>query len=127
MTDEQLDALELKAKAATEGMWRCSKKVVFCHTVNDDFPVVCDAVGECDAAFIAAANPAAILELIAELRQARAERDWLASERAASKTCPTCPSERPRGVNCATMLPDEKTPCKRCWLDAAKEATCAKK
>ena len=58
----------------------------------------------------------------ADIERVERERDWLASERAASKSCPTCPSERPRGVNCATVRPDEKTPCKRCWLEAARQA-----
>ena len=114
MTNEELDAFEAKARAATQGPWACSENVrdIFgvepldwwiIYARNPDrkssFPTktVCRMYpcataeeidtarkaflhGEetrdpgqagADAAYIAAANPAVILELIAELRQAR--------------------------------------------------------
>lgn len=81
-----LDALEAKAKGATPGLWETDyrQRYVFAATgVN-----VCEIRGygelvhmvpECEAVeqmrsngiYIAAANPATILELIAELRQTR--------------------------------------------------------
>ena len=57
MTDAELDSLESAAKAVqdeTEGTWDVSGE------------------GKAISAFITAANPAAILELIAELRRTKA-------------------------------------------------------
>ncbi|MBE6442007.1 MAG: hypothetical protein E7022_06700 [Desulfovibrio desulfuricans] len=88
MTDDQLDDLEAKAKGATPGPWETDyrQRYVFAENgVN-----VCEIRGygdlihmvpECEVieqmrsngTYIAAANPAAILELIAELRQAKEE------------------------------------------------------
>jgi len=75
MTDAELDALEAAAKSATPGPWKAVGQCVAdsdryvlanCNTNFSKGQVVSNA------AYIAAANPAAILELIAELRQARA-------------------------------------------------------
>lgn len=76
MTDTDLSALESAARAATPGPWEISR---------DDFAAYIESrkgtVGEIgdafDANYISAANPAAILELIAELRQAWAEREYI--------------------------------------------------
>lgn len=75
-----------------------------------------------NAAYVAAVNPDVILSLIAELRRARAEIDWLVSDRAAAKRCLTCPSIPPANVKCEDVRPNEITPCKRCWREAAREA-----
>ena len=83
MTDAELKALEAAAKAATPGPWvvdsldGCS---VFYHDAEGIHHLIacCYDAQSKDAAYIAAANPAAVLELIAELRQAKAEKDWLA-------------------------------------------------
>jgi len=82
-----------------------------------------------NARFMAAVNPAviqrimsAVLVRLAELKKAQAERDWLTSDRAASKGCVTCPSIRPRGISCQDALPGETTPCKCCWDAAARQA-----
>ena len=69
MTDAELLELEQKAKAATPGPWDCGGVEVFLGEWN---PLIAMCNSEDNAAYIAAANPAAILELIAELRQARA-------------------------------------------------------
>ena len=123
MTDAELDALERLAKEATPGPWnsvgQCvadSNRYVLanCNTNFSKGQVVSNA------AFIGAANPAAILELIAELRQARAERDCLAKYIADHGGChlsiwEKCPYEQ-----------DETYRCKECWIQSAKEATCHK-
>jgi len=82
MTDTELDALEAAAKAATPGPWeayhgeehhiiRSFKNKPY--SSNGQIIAWCGKMGtEHDwptAAYIAAANPAAILELIAELRE----------------------------------------------------------
>ena len=103
MTDAELNALEAAAKAATPGPWvrdgslsiygphlqqsQHSNGRIFIANVsagrNRDDPAFGDdgssitGDGHADAAYIAAANPAAILDLIAELRQTRAEMDFI--------------------------------------------------
>ena len=93
MTDAKLSALEAAARAATpvisvllppsryEDAWHVRDEddtaVVRCYGFNNE--------GNGDTAkrlaeYIAAANPTAILELIAWLRQADEEADWLASQ-----------------------------------------------
>ena len=79
MTDTELDALEAAAKAATPGPWKDSFDDVLAYKDN----LLCeyrtlriksidiDIDGENNAAYIAAANPTAILELIAELRETK--------------------------------------------------------
>ena len=59
------------------------------------------------SALEAAANPATVLEMIEELQQARAERDWLAQ--LAANNIPTI---------------NDFVRATQGWLDAAKEATC---
>lgn len=135
-----LDSLEALAKAATPGPWK-----------NVDTPAmsVCDEIhdangtriamalttrhprdgeqfidfdqAEANAAFIAAANPATVLELIATVRQAQAERDWLANDIATKDgNCPQILQDC-TGIVCTTDV------CKKCWLNAAREAVEEKK
>lgn len=77
-----LDQLESVAKAATPGPWvrhpedvysDVGAHVAFCPTVCSSAPERCisEEQAESNAAYIAAANPAAVLELIEELRTAR--------------------------------------------------------
>lgn len=80
MTDAELDALEAAAKAATSGPWETDS---LNNVRNRDTTIVLTAVLPThreprpeDANYIAAANPAVVLELIAELRQARASLHW---------------------------------------------------
>lgn len=91
-----LDRLEAAAKAATQGPWlerhedvysEVDAHVAFCLTVCSSADECCitKKQAQANAAFIAAVNPATVLELAAELRKARAElkrcfreRLWLA-------------------------------------------------
>ena len=100
MTDAELSALEAGAKEATE-------------IVGWNVPAWEE--------YIKSIDPAAILELIAELRQARKERDWLAEHRPA-RYCPTVE----KWETCLVDVPGHKLPkaCIQCWIDRAKEATC---
>lgn len=77
MTDAELNALEASAKAATPGPWEpLSHMDIWVMGPATDRKSIC-LVGyardrtenEKNAAYIAAANPDAILELIAELRE----------------------------------------------------------
>lgn len=80
-----LDHLESLAKAATPGPWDYGACEVFLKG-TDFWPVIATCRNEDDLAFIAAANPAVVLELIAELRRVsdmvrkeREARNWLAT------------------------------------------------
>lgn len=86
MTDAELDALEAAAKAATSGPWETDS---LNNVRNRDTTIVLTAVLPThreprpeDANYIAAANPVAVLDLIAELRQAKEEclhhKDYIA-------------------------------------------------
>ncbi len=84
MTEKELDALEAAAKAATPGPWRHPGRALVVSRMSEDEPLVCNCISKQfaqapkDAAFIAAANPAVVLDLIAELRQARADAcEWI--------------------------------------------------
>ena len=131
MTDAQLATLEAAAKAATPGPWVTDyrQRYVFAEGVN-----VCEIRGygelihmvpESDvieqmrnnAAFIATANPAAVLELIAELRQVRRERDWLASQLEGA-----CYSAEDAEYCSLHDCNDCKYTSAEVWLEAAKEA-----
>ena len=71
-----LDDLEAKAKAATPGPWRCGYEPGFCGELIDPtgemIASFADEPTARDSDFIAAANPSAVLDLIRELREARA-------------------------------------------------------
>lgn len=139
MTEKELAALETAAKATTPGPWRTEGYSILRYSdgiasaQSNGSPEICNVLldGDYDpktrheralhnAAFIAAANPAAVLDLIAELRQARAERDWIAGH---------CDGVPCNGASCPYPPSKEmgrciRTPQRQCWLDAAKEATC---
>ena len=63
-----LDQLETLATAATPGPWDYGACEVFLKG-TDFWPVIATCRNENDVAFIAVANPAAVLELIAEIRE----------------------------------------------------------
>jgi hypothetical protein len=76
ITNEYLDGLEKLCKAATPGEWEKIKNArAVCGEINGTLIVLADCLADCDAAFIAAANPTAVLGLIAEIRRVNAERD----------------------------------------------------
>ena len=110
-TDAELDALEAVAKAATPGPWKLDAEA---DTTLDD-QIVRDGI------YIATANPAVVLNLIAELRQARAERNWLV-ENMPNNVCPEGKTEC--ADRCPTAGGKACYACALCWLEAAKEATC---
>ena len=126
-----LKYLETLAKAATPGEWMgigtdvysdVDAHVAYC-------PTVCSSAKECcitkeqaerNAAFVAAMNPVAVLELVTELlktqdelRKAQAERDWLAT-RIYHDGYLSCPGGKVREC--------QKVSCKNCWLEAASKA-----
>lgn len=77
MTDGDLEQLENRARAATPGPWRHPGRALVVSTIAKSEPIVCDCISQefaqapKDADYIAAVNPAVVLELIAELRSAR--------------------------------------------------------
>ena len=81
MTDTELDAIEAAAKASTPGPWTTHGRnfVVSIESRNNPI-IVCDCLERKDAKYVESVQPAAILEMIAELRQAKVERDWLAEK-----------------------------------------------
>ena len=119
MTDTELSSLEAAAKAATPGPWHIKRG--YCLYDSRDMHIVSawenysGSLGltidsdeaMANAKFLEATNPAAILSLVAELRQAKAERDWLAD-------------------HIATLLGQKSYNRKEHWIKAAKEATCQK-
>ena len=139
MTDAELDALEAAAKAATPGPWETDYRQRYVFAANGvnvceirGYGELIHMVPECEAVeqmrsngiYIAAANPAAVLDLIAELRQARAERAWLAAM--LSEACArngSCPFTH---WYCGIKQLSCSSACVQDWLDVAKEATCPK-
>lgn len=129
MTDTELNELEALARAATPGPWdkessfwnssfsRCTEYPPFTVKAKG-FDVAFCYGKHCteDAAYIAAANPAVVLKLIAELRQAKAERDWIIEQIENGWPCP--PTSDEFVGDC-----DKEMSCKDCWIKAAKEAT----
>ena len=136
MTEKELDALETVGQDATPGPWRTEGYSILRYSdgiasaQSNGSPEICNVLldGDYDpktrheralhnAAFIAAANPAAVLELIAELRQARRERDWLAEKN----------QDAPCELGMKCLHPDSRFICDpaECWLElAAKEDIC---
>lgn len=72
MTDAEIDALEAKAYAATTGPWRVLKENGW--VVTDNVFIETDALPR-NAEYIAAANPAVILEMVREIRRLRKEKE----------------------------------------------------
>lgn len=77
MSQIDLDALEKLADEATPGEWTINAvrtiegQQMVCGGVDHEYGLVADVTMDRDAAFIAAANPATIKALIAELKEAR--------------------------------------------------------
>lgn len=88
MTDAELDDLEAKAKAATQGPWhRSGDSVIQTAHVTRDVWFIPKA--ESDVDYIAAANPATVLALIAEVRQLQDKNAWLLRWAPAEDECQT--------------------------------------
>ena len=106
MTDTELDALEAAAKAATPGPWEYNSRRKEIWAINSRHTPIVEVgtYGQWNVDYIVAANPAAVLELIEELRQTMKERDWLADK-----------------------LESIEWPLLTTWIEAAKEAICQKK
>ena len=116
MTDAELSSLESLARAATPGPWDTKEGPDFSEIFAHDKNIALIGSQHADAAFIAAANPAAILGLIADLRQTQKERDWVIEQIENGWPCP--PTSDEFVGDC-----DKEMSCKNCWIDAAKEAT----
>lgn len=67
-----LDAIEAAAKAATPGEWAFVTQGIRRFETPDDFVAEAGVFEEPDAKFVAATNPAVVLELIRRLRAAEA-------------------------------------------------------
>lgn len=110
-----IDKLERKAKAATPGPWRVEVRTLkgfgFC-IVASGAPYHSGQIARCclssDAVFVASANPAAVLELVGEVRRLRAE---LAASQAREKVL------REALMHCSTDEGPEQA-----WVNAAREA-----
>ena len=123
VTDTQLAALEKLAQAATPGPWVVYTDSNFDgHQIESEdgverivCPETSDGVRrEEDAEYIAAANPAVMLGLIDELRQARRERDWVIERVLVyGDLCPYSGQHSILGKDCM-----------ECWRKAAREAAC---
>ena len=118
MTAEQwLADLEAKARDAEQGDWKPVIKEFF-GDVSSDVEVnsgtIAYDLNPDDAAFIAAANPATVLRLVGMVRWLAGQGDYV------------CPPEKFRTVDCPEVQREEFCPCKRCWAEAAYNATEAK-
>lgn len=70
LSSSQLDELEELAKKATPGPWRGGMMGLITKT-NGEPVVSANRLADKDSAFIAAANPTVVLEMIAEIREGR--------------------------------------------------------
>lgn len=143
-----LDTLEAAAKAATPGPWvntagykiKVASTGTHCASAWERYTYepgkeITSEKAQANAAFIAAANPATVLELIAELRAEREkytnavkaykaavqEGEWLAYQvHKQRRRCPPLQS-------CDTDDIVTENDCQQCWLNAAREAVEEKK
>lgn len=110
-----LEHLETLAKAATPGPW----EQFACYDIVDDRGLIIAQgmpKGRCeDFTYIAAANPAVVLELVAELRKARAALAWIAQIVVVRHDACVHPGK-------CDGHPPYEAECVNCWLKAVKEA-----
>lgn len=133
-----IDKLEALAEAATPGPWENAEDAVFRVIVEAGNRWVCDCISgkvhspqeAKDAAFIAAANPAAILELIAAYRSLKKRCKKFHKERGILATllfgygkeyhfCP--PDLADYQTNCPGRA-SAMNECQRCWINFAQRA-----
>lgn len=119
---KRLDRLEELANKATPGPWynvvvESDFSVVSTDMQDDNKSIAIEPIEEKDSEYIAAANPAMIKEMIAELRRLEEEANWLTETLAAF-----C---RDYVAGCATC-PNTEKPCKETvandWREAAGKA-----
>lgn len=132
MDDLKLADLKFKAEAASPGPWVCDSlnnisNGIWFVVYTTKAPSGSVPTAE-DAAFITAASPGTVRELVLDVQRARAERDWLAQHLAGAcdfRRAEECP------VSCgvADHCPRNSGKC-RCldatkedWLECAQEAT----
>jgi len=85
MTQEQIEELKRLAEAATPGQWSAAISSNMNNAVHVSMGTICDTGKNIDdAAFIAAANPTAILELI------RQRDELLAALVSLARQCEAC-------------------------------------
>lgn len=133
-----LDTLERRAKAATPGPWedlsehpdhlrgtinKGAKHIAGCSWFETPREEQCVTVKEAlaNAAFIAAANPTVVLELIAEIRHLRGERDCLAKVLSSVSVRGILHPSGGFAPACDYDAPQHR--CFQCWLKAAQETT----
>ena len=76
MNTEQINELRKLAEAATPGPWAAAISSNMVNGVCATFETICETGKNIDdALYIAAANPAAVLELIAEIERVTKQRD----------------------------------------------------
>lgn len=143
MTDKKLAELKQLAQAATAGPWEYNDAFVLvrlpeekelqglakprqgCNIVNVNRAFGADAC-KANAAFIVAANPFAVLSLIARIEQLEKEADWLARAQAdwcrEQGVCNECSNSgscaiEPEGPACDWL---ERNACQ--WREAARKS-----
>ena len=132
MTDAELIALEKKAKAATPTPWETPRGYTIyagkrhiasafeCYSSDTEEEIPSEQAAA-NAAFFVAANPAAVLALIAELRQVRERYAWMGLQLAHAGACVNDALDVP--VPCRILgvpLGLRGFECAKCWQEAAK-------
>ena len=92
MNKEQIARLKELAEKATPGKWKNPGRQYIVSDIDPSEPIICDVIGNnfrFDIAYIAAANPQVILELIAENERLERQVNWLAMSCQSVRKYPT--------------------------------------